>query len=392
MMEKPLQGIKVLDLSRLLPGPVTTLHLADLGADVIKVEDNKQGDYARWMGAVKKTTSGYFLAVNRNKRGITLDLKSKEGVETFLHLARDADVIVESFRPGVVDHLGIGYEQVKAVNPSIVYCAITGYGQDGPYRDKAGHDLNYCGYSGITSQLGEAGGPPVMSNFQIADLAGGSLSAVMGILAALLSVQRGGPGRYVDVSMTDCAMSHAVVALMEYGALGKTSERGEGFLTGDVPGYGIYATRDGRYMGVGALEPKFWALLCRTIDRPEWATYEQTVEGKAAMRQAVADLFLTKDQSEWTALFDDVDCCVGPILTLEEAVENKQIKHRGVFFTHAHPSEGDVEQYAFPVKMSDFEFDVMRSAPELGEHTDEVLLESGMSEEEITALRAKGVL
>lgn len=223
---KPLAGIRILDLTRLLPGPVATLHLADLGADVIKIEDPQVGDYARTMGKGSGEDSAYFRMMNRNKRGLRLDLKQPEGREVFLRLAREADVVIESFRPGVVDKLGIGYAAVKAVNPRITYCAISGYGQDGPYRELAGHDLNYLGYAGLLDQIGTAGGEPAIPNFQIADLLGGALTAAMGILAAVIDAQRSGEGRYVDVSMTDSVLAHAYFAMLTLNERGRAAARG----------------------------------------------------------------------------------------------------------------------------------------------------------------------
>jgi crotonobetainyl-CoA:carnitine CoA-transferase CaiB-like acyl-CoA transferase len=272
---KPLHGIKVLDLTRLLPGPLATLHLADMGADVIKIKDTGVGDYARTLGASSKSHAWLFLLVNRNKRALRLDLKQAAGREVFLELARQADVIVDSFRPGVVDKLGIDYETVRTGNPRLVYCAITGYGQTGPYRDRAGHDLNYCGYAGISDQIGVAGGAPAIPNVQIGDLLGGSLSAAMGILAALVDAQRSGQGRYVDVAMTDCALAHAIFPLISQLTYGHTLLRGQDFLTGALPCYSIYETADSRYIAVGALEEKFWTLCCQTLGRPDLARYHR---------------------------------------------------------------------------------------------------------------------
>ena len=272
MRNKPLHDLKVLDLTRLLPGPVATLHLADMGADVIKIEDPEVGDYARNLDA----GAWMFWLVNRNKRGLSLDLKQAAGREVFLELSKDADVIVEGFRPGVVDRLGIGYETIQAINPRIVYCAITGYGQSGPYRDRAGHDLNYCATAGISDQIGPAEGDPVIPNIQIGDLLGGSLSAVMGMLAAVIDAQRSGLGRYVDVAMTDCAMAHALFPLISQLSQGYAAPRGQDMLSGALPCYSIYETADARYMAVGALEKKFWE---RLLPNPEPSRFNRTTSG-----------------------------------------------------------------------------------------------------------------
>jgi alpha-methylacyl-CoA racemase len=213
----PLTGIRIIDLTRLLPGPVATLHLADLGAEVIKIEDPQVGDYARTLGTGQGEDSAYFRMINRNKQGLRLDLKKPEGVEIFMRLARTADVIIESFRPGVVDKLGIGYAAVAALNPKIAYCSISGYGQNGPYKDLAGHDINYLGYAGVLDQIGSEGGDPAIPNFQIADLLGGALTGVMGILAVVVEAQRTGKGRYIDVSMTDSVLAQAAQGLLQIG-------------------------------------------------------------------------------------------------------------------------------------------------------------------------------
>jgi len=393
MRDKPLHGIKVLDLTRLLPGPLATLHLADLGADVIKIEDTGAGDYARTLGAGAKTHAWLFLLVNRNKRALRLDLKQAAGREVFLELANQADVIVDSFRPGVVDKLSIGYDTVRAGNPRIVYCAITGYGQTGPYQDRAGHDLNYCGYAGISDQIGVAGGPPAIPNFQIGDLVGGSLSAVMGILAALLDARRTGQGRYVDVAMTDCALAHTIFPLISQLSHGQVLPRGEDFLTGALPCYSVYETADGRYMAVGALEQKFWALCCQTLGRPDLAEQHRVSGARAAaIRAEVAALFKSQPQAHWVGIFDRVDCCVTPVLTMAEAMENEQLRARGMFVTSHHPIDGPVTQYAFPVKFSEFEFAIEREAPLAGEHSEEILTEAGFDAARIAQLRAAGVI
>jgi crotonobetainyl-CoA:carnitine CoA-transferase CaiB-like acyl-CoA transferase len=393
MRSKPLHGVKVLDLTRLLPGPLATLHLADLGADVIKIEDPGVGDYARTLGARTRTNAWLFLLVNRNKRSLRLDLKPPAGREVLLRLARTADVIVESFRPGVVDKLGIGYDTVRAANPRVVYCAITGYGQTGPYRDRAGHDLNYCGYAGISDQIGAAGGPPAIPNIQIGDLLGGSLSAVMGMLAALFDAQRSGQGRYVDVAMTDCALAHAIFPLISQLAHGHTLPRGEDFLSGVLPCYSVYETADGRYMAVGALEQKFWTLCCQALGRPDLSSQHWVFgEAAAAVRAELAAIFKAQPQAHWVAVFDQVDCCVTPILTMAEAMANEQLRARGMFVTSQHPVDGEVPQFAFPVKFSEFEFSIEREAPGAGEQGEEILREAGFAAAEIERLQGAGVI
>jgi crotonobetainyl-CoA:carnitine CoA-transferase CaiB-like acyl-CoA transferase len=392
-MEKPLTGIRVLDLTRLLPGPVCTLHLADMGADVIKIEDTQEGDYARWMGVVKPRQSGYFLAVNRNKRALSLDLRHPKGKEIFLKLAETADVIVESFRPEVVDKLGIGYADIKAINPKVVYCAITGYGQTGPYKFRAGHDLNYCSYAGVADQIGERGGAPIIPNFQIADLAGGALSAAMGILAALIAVSRTGVGTYIDVSMTDCTLAHNVVPLSTLVREGKTQPRGEDFISGALPCYGVYKTQDARYIALSALEGKFWQTFCQAVRHPEWIPHLWVTGEQAQQLQAeVAALFASKTQAQWVAALTDVDCCFAPILSLEEAQQDPQFQERQMFVKTQHPTEGEVLQFAFPIKFSAFACEVERHAPLLGEHSAEIVAQLGYASDEIEQLQTERIL
>ena len=398
MSDKPLSGLRVLDLTRLLPGPMCTLHLADLGADVVKIEDAAQGDYARWMGSVRKTTSGYFLAVNRNKRGLALDLKQADGRAVFLDLARRADAVVESFRPGVVDRLGIGFEAARAVNPGIVYCSISGYGQSGPYRERAGHDLNYCSYAGITEQTGLAEGPPAPGNFQIADLAGGALAAALGLLAALLDAARSGRGRHVDISMTDCALAHSVMPLLVMLGDGRPAPRGRDFLSGGLPGYAVYRTRDGRYLALAALEPKFWSNFCHAVGRPDWVgRYLGPAHGRpeaevAALRAELVALFASADRAHWCRLLEPADCCASPVLDLAEAMDDPQLRARGMFVTAEHPLEGPVLQFACPVRMSDFQFTIERPAPGHGQHSRQLLVELGYGPDRIEHLLRSGAV
>jgi alpha-methylacyl-CoA racemase len=386
----PLAGLKILDLTRLLPGPVCTLHLADLGAEVIKIEDTGAGDYARTMGlgAAPGEDSYFFRIVNRNKRGMRLDLKQAAGVAVFLRLARDADVIVESFRPGVVDKLGVGYAAVKAINPRIVYCAITGYGQDGPWRDHAGHDLNYIATSGVLDQIGSAEGPPAIPNLQIGDLLGGALTAVMGILAAVIGAKATGEGRYVDVAMTDATFAHAYTGLLSVLARGATLPRGVDDLNGGLPGYGLYRTQDGRFMAVGALEPKFWQVFCEAINRPDLKPFglARGDEGERT-RRGLEALFASQPLAVWAAKFATVDCGVTPVLTFEEAMAHPQLQARGML-----PELDGLKQFAPPLKLSGHEFAVRSPAPKVGADGTAILREAGYADDEIEGLRKSGVI
>jgi len=381
----PLAGIRILDLTRLLPGPVTTLHLADLGADVIKIEDPQVGDYARTLGTGQGEENGqssaYFRMINRNKQGLRLDLKKPEGVEVFMRLAREADVIIESFRPGVMDKLGVGYAAIAAVNPKIAYCSISGYGQDGPYKDRAGHDINYLGYAGVLDQIGSEGGNPAIPNFQIADLLGGALTAAMGILAAVVEAQRTGQGRYIDVSMTDSVLAHTYFTMLRLNDAGQSAPRGSDLLSGGLPCYATYRCADGKYMAVGALEGKFWKIACAVLGRPDWLKRQWD----ASLRGELAELFATRPRDEWASLFAAVDCCITPILSPEEALANEQISARQMVL-HV----DGLTQFAPPLKMSDFEFSIRQPAPKAGEHNAAILAAAGYSADEIRRLESAG--
>jgi len=379
----PLAGIRILDLTRLLPGPVATLHLADLGAEVIKIEDPQVGDYARTLGTGQGADSAYFRMINRNKQGLRLDLKKPEGVEVFKRLASTADVIVESFRPGVMDKLGVGYAVIAALNPRIAYCSISGYGQDGPYKDLAGHDINYLGYAGVLDQIGCAGGNPAVPNFQIADLLGGALTAAMGILAAVVEAHRTGKGRYIDVSMTDSVLAHTYFTMLRLNDSGHSLPRGSDLLSGGLPCYGAYRCADGGHMAVGALEGKFWKICCEVLDHPEWVSRQWD----ASLRVEVAAVFASRPRHDWAKRFAAVDCCVTPILTPEEALKNEQIVARGMVLR-----EDGLTQFTPPLKMSEFDFAVRQPAPAAGQHNAAILAAAGYSPGEIVRLTASGAL
>ena len=381
----PLAGIRILDLTRLLPGPVTTLHLADLGTEVIKIEDPQVGDYARTLGTGQGEENGqssaYFRMINRNKQGFRLDLKKPEGIEVFMRLAREADVIIESFRPGVMAKLGIGYAAIAAVNPKIAYCSISGYGQDGPYKDLAGHDINYLGYAGVLDQIGSAGGNPAIPNFQIADLLGGAMTAAMGILAVVIEAQRTGQGRYIDVSMTDSVLAHTYFAMLRLNDAGQSAPRGTDLLSGGLPCYATYRCADGKHMAVGALEGKFWKTACEVLGHPDWLKRQWD----ASLRGELAELFATRPRDEWARLFAAVDCCITPILSPEEALANEQISARQMVL-----NVDGLTQFAPPLKMSGFEFSIRQPAPKAGEHNAAILAAAGYSTDEIQRLESAG--
>ncbi len=348
--QKPLAGITVLDLTRLLPGPMATLHLADMGATVIKIEDKGVGDYARTMSHVRHELSQLFIAVNRGKDLLRLDLKDKDDHAQFLQMVETADVVVESFRPGVMDRLGLGWDKLKERNPKLVMCAISGYGQTGPLALSAGHDINYVGYAGMLAQNTDDNGRPVLPNLQIGDLLGGAQSAVQGMLAALLAVKMGGSGRFVDVSMTDAVFAHNLMPLLAYNYYGKSAAPARDFLTGGVPCYNVYRTRDDRFMAVGSLELKFWQTCCEVLGRPDlkerhWSL-GQKIGGDDAMRvkHALEQIFATRTQQEWIDAFAGADCCVSPVLSTEEALVHPHAIARGLASRATHDTEGDYVQ------------------------------------------------
>ena len=346
-VDKPLQGIRVLDLTRLLPGPMATMQLADMGAEVIKIEEPGVGDYARTMGPVRKEVSQFFVAVNRGKKEMRLDLKNGADRERFLRLVDDADVIVESFRPGVIDKLGVGWDVIKARNPKLVMCAISGYGQDGPFAHLAGHDINYIGLAGMLEQNVGPDGVPALPNLQVGDLLGGAQAAVQGILAALLAVRTGGRGRFVAITMTDAVFANNVMPLVALNNLGRPAKPGRDLLTGGVPCYNVYCTSDDRFMAVGALELKFWKVCCEVLGRPDLATRHwslgQSIGGEDAMqvKRELDTIFATATLAEWTRRFAVVDCCVTPILRVDEAVAHPLFRARGTALRAKHPTEGD---------------------------------------------------
>ena len=391
MTTKPLNGIKVLDFTQLLPGPMCTLHLADMGAEVIKVEPLGAGEAAR--GPQGTPISHFFLAVNRNKRSLAIDLRAPGGREVILALVRDADILVEGFRPGVMARLGLGYDALHAINRRLVYCAISGYGQDGPLAALGGHDINYQSYAGILEQSAPAGGSPHPGNFPIADLAGGALSAAMAILAALFDAQRKGEGRYIDVSMTDCAMALNVQPLAGLHTYKHAIPAGHDTLSGGLPCYGTYETADGRHLAVGALEPKFWQNFCQTAGCPElmksgWAS------GKAgpAVKAQVAAIIKGRTLAEWMTAFDGVDACVSPVLRIDEVLTHAHTRAREMTVDTPLPDGGSAPYFAFPVKMSNYRFSLDRHPPAVGEHNDEILRELRWADEAIARLKADGAI
>ena len=345
----PLTGIRVLDLTRLLPGAFCTQLLADMGADVIKVEEPGTGDYMRWTPPLVDGRSALFDALNRNKRSIALDLKSDQGREALLRLAATADALVEGNRPGVMDRLGLGWKALHERNPRLVMCSITGYGQDGPFASRAGHDLNYMAVAGGLGLNGERAGPPIPLSVQVADIGGGGLQPAVAILAALVAVQRGGEGRWIDASMTDGAVGWLALAFAARAA-GERVARGDQRLAGRYACYRVYECKDGGHYSVAALEPKFWRALCEGLARPDLVELQYSEDASA--QAAVEEVFSSRTRDEWEEVLGPLDACCEPVLDLDEVPSHPQVVARRLL-----------------------ERSRQGRAPGLGEHTEELLRE-----------------
>jgi crotonobetainyl-CoA:carnitine CoA-transferase CaiB-like acyl-CoA transferase len=389
----PLSGLRVIDLTRLLPGPAVTMHLADFGADVIKVEDTAEGDYLRSFPPQLPTGDGgsahpSFMALNRGKRSIRLDLKHPEGRAVLLRLVEHGDALVESFRPGVLARLGLGWDILSACNPRLVLCSISGYGQRGPQALKAGHDLNYIAVTGVLDQI-RAGGRPAIPNLQLGDVLGGTLSALSMLLVALLAAQRTGVGNWVDVAMTDGLLAHHLFPLADLDA-GNLPNAEQTLLTGGAACYGVYETADGRHLAVGALERKFWEAFCDAADLAELKGHHWS-RGEAPGSRAALDTIArvaariaTRNRTEWEAVFATVDCCVTPVLTPAEALVQPQVAARGI----NHRAAGAT--WIGPLAaLGDYRPQPAPAAP-AGAHTRPVLEELGFSDVQIEALITSG--
>jgi crotonobetainyl-CoA:carnitine CoA-transferase CaiB-like acyl-CoA transferase len=390
-----LADIQVLDLSRLLPGGFCSLLLADFGADVLKVEDTGMGDYVRWSppyhdGAEDSAKSALFLSLNRGKRSIRLNLKEDAGREVLLKLARRCDVLLESFRPGVMERLGVGPERLSEENPRLVYCSISGYGQDGPYTARSGHDMNYLGLNGLLDLTGEPDGPPVQPAGQIADLGGGALMGAFGILAALRERERSGRGQIVDVSMFDGALSWLAMVAARYLCDGVVPGRGQLDLAGGLICYRPYACRDG-WVTLAALEPKFWLAWCRGVGREDLVDRQFDSPGSEAHAE-LERIFLERTRDEWREFAARHDCCLEPVLALDEALDSELVRAREMVVEIDQPGADGVRLLGVPVKLSRTPGAPAGPGPALGQHTDEVLRALGYSAGDLTSLRESGAV
>lgn len=391
-MPRPLDGLIVLDLSRLLPGPYATLQLADLGARIIKIESPRGGDYARWSPPLGGNMSAIFAALNRDKESVALDLKAPASRAALERMVEQVDVVIESFRPGVMARLGLDAEHLMTLNPRLIYCAITGYGQRGPLAHRAGHDLNYVALAGLAGVTG-ADGEPITPGLQMADIAGGALYGVIGVLSALYERTRTGRGRVVDAAMTDGVAGLGLMLHARQHLDGAPVGPGEDVLAGDRPAYRIWACKDG-HLAVGALEPKFWMKLCAALDCPELASDGlATGRFKAPVETRLTEIFAGRTRDEWVEHLAGYDVCVEPVLSPDEARHSAHARARGLFGSYAHPTQGHDFFYQFPnpqLLPGSPPPSPPRPAPDLGQHTRAVLAEFGLEGEAIDALIASG--
>jgi len=379
---RALEGVKVLDLSRLFPGPYCSMILADLGADVLRIEDRRYEGEGTGMPSVM-----------RNKRHMTLNLKHPKGQEIFYRLAREADVVLEGFRPGVTQRLGIDYDCIKRMNEKLIYCSITGYGQDGPYRHMVGHDINYLSFGGVLDLTGEPGRKPTIPPIQVADMAAGGMYAALGVMAALIARQKSGRGQYIDISMLD-----GIIAMLPFPVgllweLGEVPQRGDTLLSGRYPCYNVYETKDGEYISLGALEARFWAVLCQKLGRDDFIAYQYDEgEKRSEIFNFLHQTFKGKTRDEWMEELKDLDVCIGKVLHLDEALRDPQVVQRKMVIEFIDEKKGKMRFLSSPIRLSETPPEMRRAPADFGEHTEEVLKDLGFGQAEIEEMKKEGVV
>lgn len=376
-----LSGIKVIDMSRLLPGPYCSMILADHGARIIAVEDK------RFLA-----DGLFFDPVNRNKEHISLNLKTEEGKEIFSRLIKDADVFMEGFRPGVAGKLGIDYESARKINPGIIYCSITGYGQTGPYRDRVGHDANYLSISGVLDIIGEKDRAPAIPGVQIADIAGGGMNAAIGILLALFAREKTGAGQYIDISMTDSMVGFLPVPLFFRQITGQVTKRGDAFLSHRYACYNTYETADGRHISIGAVENRFWKRLCEIMGVPGYAELQYDESRRAEITDYMRAAFMKKTLDEWEVVLSSEDVCWGRVQNLPEVLEDPLFAERDMIVEYTAKDGKKCKALGVPVKLSETPGSVRTPPPSFGENTEEILRELGYDNERIKEFGRKGVI
>ncbi len=389
----PLAGVRILDLTRLLPGAFCTQMLADLGAEVIKIEQPGSGDYWRWTEPRVREQSCQFLALNRGKRSVTLDLKQADGREALLALCDKADVLIEGFRPGVMDRLGLGTGVLHARNRGLVICSLTGFGQTGPWANLAAHDLNYLGMTGVLHYINGNTTTPRATALPVADVGGGAAMAISGILAALFERSRTGKGRAVDISVADGLFSWLSFMTARWNVPGQADVPTPFDAPFDKPFYSVYETQDGRHLVVGAYEPKFWETLCDVLGIMDWVDRQwATGADEDALRARIATAFRTRSLDDWMSIFATREACVTPVLTVQEALRTPHAVARGTVVTVEDPVEGTLEHIACPLRFDGVTPSSTAPAPKLGGDNDALLREAGYSPDRIAALRAANVI
>ncbi len=398
----PLKGLKVLDLTRLLPGPLAAMMMADMGAEVVKIEHPREPDYIRSFPPFRHGLSLYYQALNRSKLSLALDTRHPRGKEIFFQLVEQADVLMESFRPGVLEAAGMGYPQLKAINPGLIYASVTGFGQDGPYAQMAGHDLNYLSLTGMLSLMPDANGFPVFPGFQIADVAGGSYPALAGVLAALWQRERSGTGQHVDIAMTDAVRVLASLAVAEESSFSNPESlvgsapllmNGKPLLAGGMAIYGVYACADGGYMALAALEPKFWKRFCEAAGVPDWmGRMLPDAAVQTELRRDLEQLFLTHNRDYWTELGQRSDCCLSPVLSMRESAKDPHLLYRSMVGCPDDAAKSKTEGSPLPLHFDQTAAWPGGPAPDLGQHTQIILDQLGISAEQQAELRQAGVI
>ena len=391
-MPGPLNNLKILDFTTLLPGPYATMMLADMGADVLRVLSDSYPDMASFLPPFLpgSNLSCNLACMGRGKRCMNLNLKIAEAIEIVHRLVKIYDIVIEQFRPGVMAKLGLSYEDLKAVNPSLIYCSLTGYGQTGPLKGRAGHDINYLARSGLMDYSGTKDKGPSLTGMQIADVASGSNNSVIGILAAVIHRSETGEGQYIDISMTDGVMAFNSMMATTYLAGAAEPKREQELLNGGSL-YDFYETKDGQYISFGGLEAQFFAAFCRTIGRDDLISQGIIPPDLEKVKNEVRKIFLQKTRDQWTGIFSQVDACVEPVLSLAEAIADENTRKREMIVEFILPSGEKLQQVANPIKFSATKLEYRSLGCQAGTHTREVLLEIGYTEEQISSYEKEGV-
>lgn len=380
--EAVLAGKLVLDLSRLLPGPYCSMILADYGARVITIEDRR----------FKREFPLETYMVNRNKEHMNINLKTDKGREIFYRLTEKADVIIEGFRPGVTKRLGVDYETLKNINKRIIYCSITGYGQSGPYRDKVGHDVNYLGYAGALSLIGEKEGIPAIPVFQVADIVGGGMNAAIGILLAIIAREQIGEGQYIDISMVDGVIALLTIPVSTYLLSGEVPKRSNHRLSHRYACYNVYETKDGKFISIGAVEHRFWENICDYFNVPQYKIHQYDEKKRKEITDFFRRIFRKKTRKEWSEIFSEIDTCFGEVLEINELIDSKLVKDRKMIVAITDPARGKMQVINTAIKMSSTPGSARTCPPRFGQDTSNILKELGYDERQVLQFQKTGII